>query len=284
MAKAAPTFAIDPDSQSARMLGYLRDVLRARAMRYVDVAALMGVSEKSIKRYMTGRGVTLPVLERLCAVAGMSMSELSELAGAEDRGDIPWTTDAQEAVLAADPKSAVVLALLTNGWTVARIEREGLASISSLNAILVRLDRLGIITLYPHNRTRLRARIRSVDTASEPLRRAISEAGARVMGKVDLSDPGTMWRFNYARLGPASVTRVAKRLNTFLTEVAELSRQDMDLSGEQVKWFAVCGLLSETEVLGLKLLREGEVGPALNSNPRAKAGLAAAALPSVAQA
>ncbi|EJU13640.1 helix-turn-helix domain-containing protein [Sphingomonas sp. LH128] len=258
MVKAAPIFAIDPASQSARMLGYLREVLRARGMRYADVAELLGVSEKSIKRYMTGRGVTLPVLERLCATVGMSMAELSELAGLDDRGDIPWTTDAQEAVLATEPKLAIVLALLTSGWTATRIEREGLASPSDLNAVLIRLDQLGIITLYPHNRTRLLARIRSVDTASEPLRRVITQAGVRMIANLDLTDPNSVWRFNYARLGPASVSRVAQRLNVFLAEVAELSRQDMDLSGEQVRWFAVCGLLAENEVLGLKLLREGD--------------------------
>lgn len=258
MAKTATTFAIDPNSQSARMLGYLREVLRARGIRYADVAELMSVSEKSIKRYMMGRGVTLPVLERLCATVGMSMGELSELAEIDDRGDIPWTTDAQESVLAAEPKLAIVLALLTSGWTAARIEREGLASSSDLNALLVRLDRLGIIALYPQNRTRLRVRIRSVDTASEPLRRVITQAGTRMIANLDLTDPGSVWRFNYARLGPASVARVAKRLDVFLAEVADLSRQDMDLSGEQVRWFAVCGLLAENEVLGLKLLREGD--------------------------
>lgn len=260
MAIASAANVIEPASHSARMLVCLKEILQARRMRYADVAVLLGVSEKSIKRYMAGQGVTLPVLERLCAAAGMSLAEISELAGAADEAESPWTTDAQEAVLAAEPRLAIVLALLTSGWTPARIEREGLASHVDLNAILVRLDRLGVITLYPNNRARLRSRIRPFDIASPPLRRVISEAGARVMDSLDLSEPEAVWRLNYARLGPASIARVAKRLDAFLEEVAELSRQDMDLSGNQVKWYAVCGVVTEHEVLGLTRLREAITG------------------------
>lgn len=255
MSQSSPPLALAPDSHSARMLACLREVLRARRQRYSDVAALMGVSEKSIKRYMTGKGVTLPVLEQLCASAGMSLGELSELAGAGEENERPWTTDQQEAVLAAEPGLAIVLALLSKGWSAARILREGLSTLSELNAILVRLDRLGMITLHPGNRTTLRVRIRTIDNASEPLRRVIIGAGMRVLEGLDLADPHAHWRLNYARLGPASVERVIQRLNAFLDEVAELSRQDMDLGGDQVKWYALCGVVTEHEVLGLKQLK-----------------------------
>lgn len=271
--------AIEPDCHSSRMLRYLKELLRARQLRYADVAELLGVSEKSVKRYMAGRGVSLPVLERLCAVVGISLAELSELADTGGTGELPWTTDDQEAVLAAEPRLAIVLALLAGGWTPERILVEELAAQADLEAILVRLDRLSLITLYPHNRVRLRCRLRPVDTASEPLRRVIAKAGARVIANLDLTEPGALWRLNYARLGPASVTRVAKRLNDFLGEVAELSRQDMDLAGHQVKWYAICGLLTEHEVLGLKLLREEEA-PAdephvqKSVRPRAKRAMA----------
>lgn len=253
-ARKAPA-ALDPESQSARMLSYLRDVLQARRMRYKDVAALMGVSEKSIKRYMSGRGVTLPVLERLCATVGMGVRELADLAGADDHQAPLWTTEAQESVLVGDPRLAIVLTLLSTGWSAARIVQEGLTSQSDINAILVRLDRLGVITLYPQNRVRVRARLRHYDNGSDALRRVIAEAGARVVRNLDLTDPHSVWRLTYARLGPASVARVAHRLDAFLAEVAELSRQDMDLSGDQVKWYALCGLMTEHEVLGLKLLQ-----------------------------
>jgi len=254
-ARKAPA-ALDPDSQSARMLSYLRDVLKARRIRYKDVAALMGVSEKSIKRYMAGHGVTLPVLERLCATVGMGLRELAELADAEPDQELHWTTPEQESVLVADPRLSIVLALLSTGWTASRIEQEGLASPSDLNAILARLDRLGVITLYPKNRVRVRARLRGFDTGSDALRQVIAEAGARVLRSLDLTDPASLWRLTYARLGPASVARVSNRLDAFLDEVAELSRQDMDLSGDQVKWYALCGLMTEHEVLGLKLLQD----------------------------
>jgi transcriptional regulator with XRE-family HTH domain len=256
MTKPKAPFPINPESHSARMLHYLRDVFRAQGLRYCDVAESLDVSEKSIKRYMTGRGVTLPLLERLCETAGISFHELSDLAAANEQKEPQWTTPAQESALAADPRAAIVLALLTNGWTAARILRDQLATPSDLNAILLRLDRLDVITLYPNNRTRLKARIRSFNAASPALRRVIAEAGARVLKNVNLTDPRALWRLNYARLGPASVARVEKHLEVFFAEVDALRRQDMDLSGDQVKWYAIFGLLAEHEVLGLKLLEE----------------------------
>lgn len=252
--KAVP--AIDPDSHSAKMLTCLKEMLQARRLRYADVAAMMNVSEKSIKRYMTGKGVTLTIFEKLCAVAGMSLAELSELAGISEGTERPWTTDDQEAVLANEPKLTIVIALLSSGWTAARIVREGLSSQSELNSILLRLDRLGVITLHPNNRTTLKARLRPISTASEPLRRVRLESGHRVIKNLDLEGPGAQWRLGYARLGPASVERVVQRLDAFLADVSALSRQDMDLHGDQVKWHAVCGLISESEMAGFKHLRE----------------------------
>lgn len=248
------TAAPQPGSQSARLIDYLKQVFRAHGLRYVDIAGLVGVSEKTVKRYMGGRGVTLAVLERLCAAGGITLRELSELASDEEEG-LAWTTEAQENALAADLRMAIVFSLISNGWSAARIVREGLADESGLTAALARLDRLGVITLYPGNRIRIRARIRPTDACAESLRRAITRAGAEVLQATDFGDLNAPWRLNFARLGPASLTRAVSRMGAFFDDIAELSRQDMDLSGDQVKWYALCAVLHEHDPLGLQLLR-----------------------------
>ena len=250
--------ALERDSDAYRMLSYLKEVIHARGLRYREVAAALEVSEKSIKRYMTGRGLSLALLERLCGVVGLNLRELADLAGVNDEARPVWTTDAQEEALVADHRLAIVLELLANGWSAARIVREGLAGESHLNAILIRLDRLGVITLYPGNRIRIRARVRPLDACSDRMREVISNAGLRVIQGLDLTKPDALWRLYYARLGAASIARASGRLSALLREIAELSRQDMDLTSDQVKWYAVCGLITEHEVRGLKLLQDAE--------------------------
>jgi transcriptional regulator with XRE-family HTH domain len=250
--------ALDRNSDSQRIVGYLKEVIQARGLRYRDLAALVGVSEKSIKRYLNGRSLSLAVLERLCDAVGIGLCELANLAGADQGGQPARTTEAQEDALAADLRMAIVLTLLTMGWTAGRIVGEGLAGEAQLTALLVRLDRLGLITLYPGNRTRVRAIPRPFDTCSPAFRRVISDAGARVIRSLDLSDNKTLWRLNWARLGPDSADRARKRLEAFVGEIDELSRQDLDLGGDHAKWYAVCGLVAEHEILGLKMMRDVE--------------------------
>jgi transcriptional regulator with XRE-family HTH domain len=255
---ATRPMALDRNSDSQRIVGYLKEVIQARGLRYRELAALIGVSEKSIKRYLNGRGLSLAMLERLCDAVGIGLCELTNLAGADHGGQPVRTTEAQEDALAADLRMAIVHTLLMMGWTAPRIIKERLASEAQLTAVLVRLDHLGLITLYPGNRTRVRAIPRSFDACSPAFRRVISAAGARVVRSLDLSDKKTRWRLNFARLGPDSAARARKRLEAFVAEINELSRQDMDLSGDHAKWYAVCGVITEHDILGLRMLQDPE--------------------------
>jgi transcriptional regulator with XRE-family HTH domain len=254
MKRSTKTTTIKSGSDSSRMIAYLKQVFRAHGLRYTDVAALIGVSEQSIKRYMKGRGMTLSVLEQLCAAGGVTLRELSAMA-AEGEDERTWATPAQEDVLATDMRMSIVFALISSGWSASRILREGLAEESALNGILVRLDRLGMITLFPGNRFKIRAFVRPFEACSERMRQAISRAGSEVLQSADFASASAPWRLNFARLGPAAVVRLERRMRDFFKEVAELNEQDMDLEGDQVKWYAVCALVREYDPLGLRLLR-----------------------------
>jgi len=244
---------IEPSSFGSRMLDCLKRIFRAQGLKYTDVATLLGVNEKSVKRYMNGRGLSVVVLEKLCAAGGLTLPELSMLASA-DKAQPAWTTNTQEDALAADPPMAIVFGLLSSGWNVANLIADGLCDETRLIGILAQLDRLGVISLYPGNRFILRARVRRQDECSERLRKVMVAAGARVVQSAAFASPDTPWQLNYARLGPASLTRAMKRMQDLLDDVVELSRQDMELRGDQMKWYAFCTLIRQHEPLGLTLM------------------------------
>ena len=126
-----------------------------------------------------------------------------------------------------------------------------------MNAVLTRLDRLGLITLYPANRVKVRANLRPSDKCSRRLREVISAGGAALMADADLTDQDILWRVGIVRLGPASFARAAKLFQAFVEEIAALGQQDMDLEGHQVKWYGICAMMRQHEAEGLQLFQSG---------------------------
>lgn len=245
------------DTLTTRMMEQLKRLFHANGLRYADVAGLIGVSEKSVKRYMAGQGISLPMIEKLCAAAGITLLELAELAESDEPRDAVFTSAMQEDALADDPKMAIAFYLLAIGWTAARIMREFSVPESEMNAVLTRLDRLGLITLYPANRVKVRASLRPSDKCSRRLREVISTGGAALMADADLTDQDILWRVGIVRLGPASFARAAKRFQAFVEEIAALGQQDMDLEGHQVKWYGICAMMRQHEAVGLQLFQSG---------------------------
>jgi transcriptional regulator with XRE-family HTH domain len=228
---------------SSRMLAYLKKVYRAKGLRLCDVAALIGVSERSIKRYLTGHGVTLEILERLCAAADLTILALAELAEG-DGAKQATTNDVQEDALADEPMLAITFYLLTLGWTPQVIAREFYLSDLDLDRLLLRLDRLGLITLYCENRLKVRAKVRSPSSCSRRLRELILAGVRSQLAQSDLDGEATLWSGGMVRLGPDSFERTRNRLQALVDEVVELSKHDKDLDGQQVRWFGVCALLA----------------------------------------
>ena len=62
------------------LLDALKQLYRAKAVRYRDVAGGLGVSEVTVKRYFSGAGLTLQTLERLCEKVEIDLFDLCDLA------------------------------------------------------------------------------------------------------------------------------------------------------------------------------------------------------------
>src|SRR5262245_5765382 len=116
-----------------KMIQVLKQELRAKGLKRRDVAARLGVSEITVKRYLSGRSVTIPTLEALAALVNLDL--LSLAAQAQEQGtNIPTLTKAQQAALGASQALVGVYMLLVRGWTPAKIEKEFAISPHKLEA------------------------------------------------------------------------------------------------------------------------------------------------------
>lgn len=131
----------------------IKEKARTLGFTQVRLAREMGASLPTVKRWWAGQGVDLTVIDRLCGLLGLTLTELfTEVEG----GTAKYTyTLEQEKVLATHPQTLAVFDLLVSGVKPAAIVRRYSLSEADLNGHLVRLDRAGLIEFGVGGRVRL---------------------------------------------------------------------------------------------------------------------------------
>lgn len=70
----------DSHRQVATLIQALKQLCRMRSLRYREIASLMDVTERTVKRWFAGSGLTLQIAEDLCNILGVTFMELCEVA------------------------------------------------------------------------------------------------------------------------------------------------------------------------------------------------------------
>jgi transcriptional regulator with XRE-family HTH domain len=233
-----------------QLVDALKRVLKSRHMTYADLARAIGLSEASVKRLFSQRTFTLERLEQVLRVLEVDFFELARLArGAADAPQ--QMTEVQEAALAADPQLMGVFYLLFNEWQPARILERYEIGEAPLTRLLARLDRLGLVTLLPGNRVRLRVGRHLQLRPSGAIR---ARHGQKVMAEflsVEFDRHGGHFRFEFRDVSDASFAVIARKVDRLAAEFNELAELDSTLPPEQRR--------SVGFALGLRPWRIGQV-------------------------
>lgn len=139
-------------SGSRRILRGIRERLRARGMTYRELAALLGVSEPTVKRDLSRGNFSLSRLDRICEALDVGMEELIR-SDAEPRL-LTELSDVQERALVADPKLLLVTYLVLNDWKFAEILAAFRLDDNQLVSLLLKLDAMKIVDYRPPHRIR----------------------------------------------------------------------------------------------------------------------------------
>ncbi len=223
---------MDNAPQTAVLVEALKKLLKSRGTTYRALAASVGLSEASIKRLFAERTFTLQRLEQVCAVLEVDFYELARLArGAQ--ASVEAMTVAQEQVLAGDSRLLGVFYLLFNDWQPDDIHERYVLSRAEVLRHVLRLEKLGLVDLLPHDKVRLRIP-KSVRLRQDgPISRAHGKSVVTSFITADFDQAGGLFRFEVRELSKASMALLQRRLERLAAEFNEIAELDSYLPSDQ---------------------------------------------------
>lgn len=140
--------------QRIRLLEQLKRSLKERGLTYSEVAKKLGLSLASVKRLFASGDLSLERVESICELVGLELSDIVERMQAET-APIKKLSLAQEQEIVADPKLFLITWLVLNRMQIDEIVKLYDYTHREARSHLIRLDRLKIIELQPHDRARV---------------------------------------------------------------------------------------------------------------------------------
>ena len=226
-------------SQIRILLEVARELLRARGLGPREIARRLEVSERTVLRWFAAKAVDTDVLERLCALAGMSFFELSELAARRVETRLTRLSVVQEQALVDDALLNYIFVNTLKGWTSAELQREINVPEPMFVDALIRLERLGLIRLLPGNEIRLRTSRDIRWRKDGPYSSYVNMFLGWSLNKPDISDPRSLWALDILKLSPGSIAQLQRKFDALIAEALLLSDQDRRSNDSKREWHAV---------------------------------------------
>jgi AcrR family transcriptional regulator len=152
----------------------LKRALREQGLTYAAVARHLELSLATVKRLFASGDFSLERFERICELTGLSLREVLERAQ-DHAAPTNQLTLTQEREIVADPKLFFVTWLVLSRVPAEDIARLYRLSEREILRCLLRLDRLKVLELQPHNRVRLLVSRRFSWRAGGPVQRYIHQ-------------------------------------------------------------------------------------------------------------
>lgn len=225
-------------SQTRRLVQTLKKVLKSQGLTYKDVARELGLSEASVKRTFAMETMSLERLEQISLVAGKEIADLVYLMEVEQRS-LYELSEEQEQELASQPKQLLVAYLVLNGWTFSDILEHYYFDESELTGHLVKLDKLGLLELLPHNRIKLRISSHFSWRRDGPIQTLFLKHLKEDYFKSHFSQPNETLRLMAGMLTERSVKIMNDKIEELTILFTELYRQDREVSVEKRKNYGV---------------------------------------------
>jgi transcriptional regulator with XRE-family HTH domain len=217
----------DDVAQSVAVIDVLKRELKARGITYAEVARAVALSEASIKRLFSRGGFTLERIDQICTAVGIEFTDLTRDFNREQHL-LARLTDAQEREIVGDPKLFLVavcaLNLLAYEDILAAYELEP----AELVALLLRLDKMGILELLPHNRYKLRIARTFAWIPDGPIQTAFKNHANDFFDSRFAADNELMILQN-GRLSRASMVALLEKLRRVAREFSAQHMEDAEL-------------------------------------------------------
>jgi hypothetical protein len=226
-------------SQIKILIEVLREHLRAGGLGPREIARQTEVSERTVMRWFAGPAVDTAVLERLCALAGLSFFELCELAARRVETRLTQLSVVQEQALVDDALLNYIFVNTLKGWTSTELQQEINVPEPQFVDALIRLEKLGLISLLPGNEIRLRT-TRDIRWRKDgPYSTFVNMFLRWSLNRPDISDPKSLWALDILKLSPGSLAQLQRKFDALIAEALLLSDQDRRSNDALRDWHAV---------------------------------------------
>ncbi|MFL6711210.1 MAG: helix-turn-helix domain-containing protein [Massilia sp.] len=208
-------------TEITQLIATIKRQLKLQGITYAQVAVALDLSEASVKRLFGNGQFTLERLVALCNLLGFTLAELSleaEAGGTRLRTLAP----AQEKELVSDTGLLLVAVCALNHWSMADILAVYKLSETEVLQRLLKLDRLGVISLQPGNRIRLTV-ARDFDWLPDgPIRGFFEAEGLREFLDSRFGQAGESLTFAHGMLTEAALDKLHAELRRVRAVFAEL--------------------------------------------------------------
>lgn len=222
-------------SECALIIDVLKRTLKNRGLTYRDLAKKVGLSEASVKRVFAEETFTLQRLEKVCAVVGITMSELMRMAAEKAEPSAHYLSIEQEQLLAANPRLLACFYLLLNGRASNEIQTRLQLNERELRALYVKLDAARMIESLPGLKARLRVGPVVTWRIDGPVRRVHEQQVKAEFLQSDFNAADEALHFHTAELSEASAQLLSRRLEQLTREFADFATLDRNLPVKQKK-------------------------------------------------
>jgi transcriptional regulator with XRE-family HTH domain len=219
-------------AQSAALIDVLKRELKARGVRYADLARHLHLSETSVKRLFSGRSFTLSRLDQICSYAGIDFPDLARALARQDVL-VSQLTYEQEKEIVSDRKLFLVAVCVLNHVNAEQIVRKYDLSEAECVGLLARLDRLEFIELQPGNRVRLLVSRTFSWLPDGPIQRFFNEQAHNEFFRSRFDRADEFMLVVNGMLSRHSSAAVVERLKKVAREFSALHKDDMRLPLEQ---------------------------------------------------
>ncbi|MDB5396922.1 MAG: family transcriptional regulator [Rhodospirillales bacterium] len=226
-------------SQINVLLDVLREFLRARGLRTREIAETLNVTERTVMRWFASEAVDTRVLERLCGLIDISFFELCEMAAKRVETRLTQLTVQQEQALVDYPLLNYLFVHALKGWSSAELQSEMDIPEPMFVDALIRLEKIGLIGLFPGNEIRLRTAKDIQWRKGGPYSRYMDMFLKWSLNSPDIAEPKSLWIIEPLKLSSGSLSQLQRKFDALKGEAVSLSEQDRRSNDMSREWFSL---------------------------------------------
>ena len=216
-------------NRTADIIETLKKYLKAKGITYKQLAAEMELSEASVKRLFSKHTFSLSRLEDVCRILDIDFYDLALMDKERSRKALKKLTIEQEQILLNDEKLLIFMYFLVNGWTVSLIVEEYDYSEVEAIKMLSKLEKIGILELYPNNHVRMLISKNEFWQTNGPLWQTYRNIFINDFMNSSFGLPNERLVFSPGQFSLASLKIIRKKIDNLVKEYNRLAEMDAAL-------------------------------------------------------